>query len=351
MASFARTVPKLSFRPLIAVSLAAAGAYAYNENNGPTPTPKPKNSGKLLASSTLLATNVREASADIKPFEEYQKIYNDIAEKLREEDDRDDGSYGPVLVRLAWHCSGTYDQNDPSQNKGGSYAGTMRFQEEQNDPENAGLKVAQDFLEPFKTKYSNLSYGDLWTLGGVCAIQELSGPKIKWRPGRKDLGLDAVPPYHRLPDASQETGEYVRSVFNGRLGFTDQEMVCLIGVGHALGRCHVDASGYDGPWTFSPTMVTNDFFKLLLDEDWKIRDWDGKKQYTDSSTKSLMMLPTDMVLKKDSKFRKYVELYAKDEEKCMSDFADVFSRLLERGIKFPNSTKPMVFKTLEEQGL
>lgn len=39
--------------------------------------------------------------------EDYQKVYNLIASRLEEKDDYDDGSYGPVLVRLAWHCSGT----------------------------------------------------------------------------------------------------------------------------------------------------------------------------------------------------------------------------------------------------
>ncbi|KAH3668434.1 hypothetical protein OGAPHI_002188 [Ogataea philodendri] len=347
MSTFAKASSKFNYKPLLALAAAAAGGYGYVNYKKGAPAPQsPKNPAPA---ASLLATNVREATTSVSSFEKYQQIYNDIAKKLIDEDDYDDGSYGPILVRLAWHCSGTYDQNDPSKNKGGSYAGTMRFQKEQDDPENAGLKTAQDFLEPFKTKYPELSYGDLWTLGGVVSIQELGGPKIKWRPGRKELGLDAVPPYHRLPHAPEEEPDYVRSVFHNRLGFTDQEMVCLIGVGHALGRCHTNASGFDGPWTFSPTMVTNDFFKLLLDEDWKVRDWNGPKQYTDSKTKSLMMLPTDMALKTDSKFREYVELYAKDEEKCMKDFADVFSRLLELGIKFPDSTKPMVFKTLEEQ--
>lgn len=39
---------------------------------------------------------------------DYQKVYNELAKALAEKDDYDDGSYGPVLVRLAWHCSGTY---------------------------------------------------------------------------------------------------------------------------------------------------------------------------------------------------------------------------------------------------
>lgn len=41
-------------------------------------------------------------------FENYQQVYDAIAKKLEEQDDYDDGSYGPVLLRLAWHASGTY---------------------------------------------------------------------------------------------------------------------------------------------------------------------------------------------------------------------------------------------------
>jgi len=40
--------------------------------------------------------------------EDYQQVYNAIAKLLEEKDDYDDGSYGPVIVRLAWHCSGTW---------------------------------------------------------------------------------------------------------------------------------------------------------------------------------------------------------------------------------------------------
>ena len=39
--------------------------------------------------------------------EDYQKVYNEIARLLEEKDEYDDGSYGPVVLRLAWHCSGT----------------------------------------------------------------------------------------------------------------------------------------------------------------------------------------------------------------------------------------------------
>lgn len=69
------------------------------------------------------------------------------------------------------------------------------------------------------------------------------------------------------------------------------------------------SSGYTGPWTFSPTTLTNQYFALLFNEKyveillsmfvhvlicffrWSLKKWDGPKQYEDKKTKSLMMLP------------------------------------------------------------
>ncbi|KAF2101102.1 heme peroxidase [Rhizodiscina lignyota] len=269
------------------------------------------------------------ASGNFQPtFEDYQKVYNTIAKALEENDDYDDGSYGPVLLRLGWHSSGTYDKETGT---GGSNGATMRFDPESEHGANAGLKVARDFCEPIKQQYPWISYGDLWTLGAVCAIQEMQGPIIPWRPGRQDRDVSFCTPDGRLPDAAQEQ-KHVRNIFY-RMGFNDQEITALIGA-HALGRCHADRSGFDGPWTFSPTVVTNDFYNLLLNEKWAWRKWDGPKQYEDVKTKSLMMLPADMAFVKDKKFREYVGKYAKDNDLWFKDFSAAVTKLFELGVPF-----------------
>jgi cytochrome c peroxidase len=112
---------------------AGAGYYVYGQSNGFSVA----------------------AAADKGPFtptfEDYQKVYNEIAARLEEKDDYDDGSYGPVLLRLAWHASGTYDKETKT---GGSNGATMRFAPEGDHGANAGLKAARDFLEPVKGMFS-----------------------------------------------------------------------------------------------------------------------------------------------------------------------------------------------------
>ena len=130
-------------------------------------------------------------------------------------------------------------------------------------------------------KHPWITYSDLWILAGVCAIQEMQGPALPYRPGRQDKDMAACTPDGRLPDASKGN-RHLRDIF-GRMGFNDQEIVALSGA-LALGRCHTDRSGFSGPWTFSPTVVTNDYYKLLLEEKWTWKKWNGPAQVRIRST-------------------------------------------------------------------
>ncbi|KAL7463546.1 hypothetical protein ACHAXS_003908 [Conticribra weissflogii] len=269
---------------------------------------------------------------------DFKAVASDIADIINA-----DPNKGPTLVRLAWHSSGTYDKMSKT---GGSGGGTIRFKEELAHGGNAGLgDTAVVWMEDVKKKYGDaLSYADLYTLAGVVAIKELGGPAIAWSSGRVDaLDPSEVTPDGRLPNADSgpsgsdpTDASHLRTIFN-RMGFDDQEIVALSGA-HALGRCHTTASGYDGPWTPLPTKFSNLYFTLLNQVKWNKRDWSGPFQYEDEG-KSLMMLPTDLVLIQDSGFKKYVDIYAGDQEKFFSDFSLAFNKLEELGTKNLSTAK------------
>src|ERR1700761_2044226 len=130
----------------------------------------------------------------------------------------------PSVQKNSANHSSSYDK---ATGTGGSNGATMRFEAEGSHAANAGLKSARDFLEPIKAQFPWISYGDLWTLGGVCAVQEMQGPTIPWRPGRQDRDVSFCTPDGRLPDGSK-TQDHIRAIF-GRMGFDDQEMVALSG--------------------------------------------------------------------------------------------------------------------------
>lgn len=97
------------------VALAGAGGYYYYKQSGYA-------DGMSPAGSFPVAPGKKQAETIAKPGD-YQAVYNAIAEALEDgADDYDDGSFGPVVARLAWHASGTYDKETGT---GGSNGATM----------------------------------------------------------------------------------------------------------------------------------------------------------------------------------------------------------------------------------
>lgn len=310
-------------------------------------------SGAISTTSDALTQSLVNMSAG----RDYSAVKKDIVSLLHQPE-YDDGSAGPVLVRLAWHSAGTYDAETDT---GGSNGAGMRYEAEGGDPANAGLQHARVFLEPVKAKYPWITYADLWTLAGVVAVEAMGGPEIAWYPGRTDFVDDSkLPPRGRLPDGALGS-DHLRHIF-GRMGFNDQgtciyegsfesyysanraftEIVALSGA-HNLGRCHSDRSGFDGAWVNNPTRFSNTYFKLMIDREWREKVLDnGVRQYVyydEDAEEELMMLPTDLALLSDPSFKKYVHLYASDKERFFEDFAKVFAKLVELGIQRDESGK------------
>jgi len=293
-------------------------------------------SGVILTSVLLCSNQSASAAGWFGSSFDIKAVKKDIEAAIDETDSkRDDGtSVGPTLVRLAWHAAGTYSAVDKT---GGSNGATMRFPPEATWGANAGLGPARALLAPIAKKHG-ISEADVWTLAGATAVEKMGGPVIPWKAGRKDSDKPTTVPDGRLPGADKgcphATVAHIRDIF-GRMGFTDQEMVALIGA-HALGRCHTEASGYWGPWTRAESTFSNEYFRLLVEEKWTLKKthqgkpWTGPVQF-ESPDGALMMLPADLALVQDAEFRKYVEAYAKDEAKFFADFAAAFGKLLALG--------------------
>ena len=73
---------------------------------------------------------------------------------------------------------------------------------------------------------------------------------------------------------------------------------------HAVGRCHTDRSGFWGPWTHAESTMSNEYYRLIFEEEWHEKkthhhpeqcEWKGPKQFTNKNG-DLMMLPTGISL-------------------------------------------------------
>lgn len=286
-------------------------------------------SGTVFGAAVLAWYAADNAHADDASVD-WDALEDDLRRLINSAGNYDDGSYGPLFIRLAWHAAGSYSKYTKT---GGSTGASMRFKDEASHGGNAGLHVARELLEPIKAKYPGASYADIWSLAGTVAIEELGGPRASWKAGRTDYASEdsfTPTPDGRLPDAAQGA-DHLRDIFY-RMGFSDREIVALSGA-HVLGRCHKDRSGFDGPWSNNPTFFSNDYFRLLLDETWTPRKWNGPFQYEDSS-KKLMMLPSDIALIQDPAFSHWVNVYANDEEQFFKDFAKAWTKLQELGVDF-----------------
>ncbi|CAM9647351.1 unnamed protein product [Chrysoparadoxa australica] len=262
----------------------------------------------------------------------------------------------PILVRLAWHDSGTYDDTVGSAQfpKCGGANGSIRFTPELGHGANAGLINAIKLLEPIKEKHPNVGWADLIQMASATAIEMAGGPKIPMRYGRVDTSVaEDCPAEGNLPgaagpfdDGSATPAEHLRKVFH-RMGLNDQEIVALSGA-HTLGRAWPDRSGTcpkgktgytsgghcpmtgsksggglgkEGgmSWTCNWLKFDNSYFVEL--------------QHTEKD-EDLLVLDTDKCLVEDEGFSQHAKLYAEDQDAFFAAYASAHAKLSELGSKF-----------------
>lgn len=209
---------------------------------------------------------------------------------------------------------------------------------------------------------------------GPSAIQERLYPckvngTCKWPLGASTVGLIYVNPEGPMGQPIPESSVYeIRDVFS-RMGMNVSETVALIGGGHAFGKSHgacplgagpppkedpfnpwpglcgtgkgndTFTSGIELQWTPNPTKWDNDYFKLLHENDWdKFRgpgdhwQWKSQSHRRGASEKyaKIGMLTSDIALKHDPEFTKFVKLWARDLKSLDHAFSHAWYKLTTR---------------------
>ncbi|MDE0535008.1 catalase/peroxidase HPI [Tenacibaculum sp. L6] len=230
-------------------------------------------------------TKTNPLGEDFNYAEEFKKldleaVKNDLKTLMTDSQDwwpADWGTYGGLMIRMAWHAAGTYRVAD---GRGGSNTGNQRFAPLNSWPDNGNLDKARRLLWPIKKKYGNkLSWADLIILAGNMAYESMGfktfgfagGREDIWHPekdiywgsekewlaptgskgtrysGERDLenplaavmmGLIYVNPegVDGKPDPLK-TAHDVRVTFK-RMAMNDEETVALTAGGHTVGKAH-----------------------------------------------------------------------------------------------------------------
>eukprot|EP00928_Gymnodinium_smaydae_P080044 TRINITY_DN63845_c0_g1_i1.p1 TRINITY_DN63845_c0_g1~~TRINITY_DN63845_c0_g1_i1.p1 ORF type:complete len:332 (+),score=85.53 TRINITY_DN63845_c0_g1_i1:64-1059(+) len=279
----------------------------------------------------------------------------------------DELNCGPILIRLAWHDSGTFDQRIKSWPECGGANGAIMYDPEINMGANAGLTKARGYVQKIAAKYDKVSTADLIQLASATAVECMGGPKIDMKYGRVAVpgpegcvgsaSREGFAGNAGLPDAmapfgcgAKDAAEHLRNVFSKKMGFNDREIVALSGA-HTVGRAFKERSGTcpfgygddkaskwtkkdslaraDGktgvgmpggsPWTKNWLKFDNAYFA------------DYKAAMSDDNR---LWFPTDEATHTDPSFKQFFESYAKDEKVFFKDYALAHKKLSELGARF-----------------
>jgi len=273
----------------------------------------------------------------------------------------------PILVRLAWHDSGTYDQRIKAWPQCGGANGAIRFDPEMTMGANNGLTKAKGYLEKFAEKYPHVSWADIIQMASATAIEMAGGPVIPMKYGRVAVTSpeECVGPTSRegfsgnagLPDAlppfgcgATDPATHLRNVFTKKMGFTDQEIVALSGA-HTIGRAFKERSGacpfgYSdqnaSKYTKSSCVVRKDGKAgtgmpggAAWTKNWLTFDNSYFTAYKEAiADPDLVWFPTDTCIHEDPSFKKTFQKYMDSQDAFFQDYAQAHKKLSELGAKF-----------------
>ncbi|KAJ7569923.1 hypothetical protein O6H91_01G100600 [Diphasiastrum complanatum] len=211
------------------------------------------------------------------------------------------------ILRLVFHEAGTFDLTTNS----GGMNGSIVYELER--PENTGLKRSVKVLEKAKSCLDpvfHVSWADLIAVAGAQAVAVCGGPAISVELGRLDSSLPD--PEGQLPEETLNAIA-LKEIFQ-RKGFSAQEMIVLSGA-HTLG-----SKGFG-----EPTVFDNSYYKTLLRRPWL---------ESEENMGAMIGLPSDRVLVEDSECKKWLEIYANNQETFFKDFSAAYLKLINLGARW-----------------
>ncbi|KAJ7895398.1 heme peroxidase [Mycena leptocephala] len=134
-------------------------------------------------------------------------------------------------IRTAYHDMATHNATDGT----GGLDASIRFNEEQARPENAGDGFSNTMLIVNLIVDRYISISDSLALAAIMAIENCGGPEIAFRGGRVDAEEPNAP---GVPEPQQDIDSHIASF--ARQGFTETEMIGLVACGHTFGGVQHD---------------------------------------------------------------------------------------------------------------
>ena len=244
------------------------------------------------------------------------------------------------MVETAWASASTYRGSDM---RGGANGARIRLAPQKDWAANKPDQLARvlSVLEPIAAD-TGASIADVIVLAGNVGIEQASGVKVPFTPGRGDAtqAQTDIESFEVLEPVADGFRNFQKTDFTVSpeemlldkaqlLGLTAPEMTVLVGGMRALGI----SENNHGVFTETPGKLTNDFFVILLDMgvEWKPT---GSNSYEarDRATGKVVRSGTrvDLVFGSNSQLRALAEVYATNQshDKFVADFVAAWTKVM-----------------------
>jgi catalase-peroxidase len=244
------------------------------------------------------------------------------------------------MVETAWASASTYRGSDM---RGGANGARIRLAPQKDWAANKPDQLARvlSVLEPIAAD-TGASVADVIVLSGNVGIEQASGVKVPFTPGRGDAtqAQTDIESFEVLEPVADGFRNFQKTDFTVSpeemlldkaqlLGLTAPEMTVLVGGMRALGI----SENNHGVFTETPGKLTNDFFVTLLDMgvEWKPT---GSNSYEarDRATGKVVRSGTrvDLVFGSNSQLRALAEVYATNQshDKFVADFVAAWTKVM-----------------------